>query len=168
MSKTDSNSRSYKQAAVLRAPHMDGLTWKRSIHAGHSSGLSAPTYSGRELPRQKAAQSLLERLPSAAQALRYEAVLDALGHMGRNVCILEHHDYATAGIPDVFAAVRPLATGGIEVGLALAIDTDPILQACQGKWVDNALVSMFELGINESLSGSHLRCIRLASREVAE
>ncbi len=106
----------------------------------------------------------MNRLPDARLALRYEAILDALSHMGKAVIIREYYDYATAGLPAVFAAVRPSEDGAFEVGIALASTEDALLSPCLGEWPNRNILSKFVVSNNETLTGKHLRLLRLASR----
>lgn len=150
------------------APAADagGIVRNRSIYAATRSSLS-PSARPTGAPAPGAARKpLLERLPSAAQALRYEAILDAFSFMGKEVTIKEFDDYATAGHPVTFASVRPLDSGDLDVGLALPASDDDILVACRGEFPDQTIRSKFLLEQNQPIGGRQMQLIRLASRAV--
>ncbi len=140
-----------------------GVVRDRSIFSATRSTLSEQG----EARAAAEGETLLQRLPSAAQALRYEAVLDAFSHMGKEVIIEEFRDYASARNPVPFACVRPVDGDHLEVGIALDASEDEMLTACEGQWVSKSIKSKFRLGNNEPISGGQLRLIRLSSRAVA-
>ncbi len=141
-----------------------GIVRDRSIFAATRSTLSEQGEAQVSIEKS----TLLQRIPSAAQALRYEAVLDAFSHMGKDVIIEEFGDYASARNPVPFACVRPVEGEHLEVGIALDASEDESLVACAGQWASDAIKSKFRLGNNEPISGAQLRMIRLSSRAVAE
>lgn len=141
-----------------------GVVRDRSIFSATRSTLSEQG----EPKAESKNETLLQRLPSAAQALRYEAVLDAFSHMGKDVIIEEFRDYASARNPIPFACVRPVDGDHLEVGIALEASEDASLTACAGHWESKSIKSKFRLGNNEPISGGQLRLIRLSSRAVAE
>ena len=141
-----------------------GVARERSLFHATRSSLSQDTRSTKAGHVDK--PTLLRRLPDAKMALRYEAVLDVFTHMGKAVEVREHHDYASAGHPTVFAVVRPLSDGSLDIGVALASIEDELLLPCLGEWPHPTIQSKFTLDNNEPLAGKHLRFIRLASRAV--
>ena len=144
----------------------DGIVRNRSIFSATRSSLS-PSARAEDAPAKGARRKpLLERLPSAAQALRYEAILDAFSHMGKDVIIKEFDDYAAAGAPVIFACVRPLEDGDLDVGLALPASEGESLVACHGEFPSATIQSKFLLEQNQPISGQQMRWLRLASRAV--
>ena len=150
----------------------DGIVRTRSLLSATRSSLSPSAR-----PAQRAAGAadstaaaarvpLLERLPSAAQALRYEAVLDAFAFMGKDVITREFDDYAAAGLPVVFACARPLPSGDLDVGLALPAGEHEGLVACDGEFPHATIRSKFTLGQDKPINGQQMQWIRLASRAV--
>ena len=118
-----------------------------------------------ELPKIHAhdtshATPLGARLPTAAQRLRYEAVLEAVGHMGEDVVIQEYRDYATCTRGQQFAAIRPNSDGGITVGIASDAEDDMRLTACVGKWGSARICAQFELEVHQPIRGWQLGLLR--------
>ena len=145
-----------------------GVERSRSIFSATRSGLSSAD-ERRDTDSSSQGDTLLQRLPDARLALRCEAILDAFTHMGKEVTVREYPDHATAGLPAVFAAVRPGSEAGtFEVGVALSSAEHEELEPCLGEWPHHAILSKFVLHSNETLSGRHLRWIRLASRAMAK
>lgn len=168
MSDATSHNSSSPSRSGKRAPNgTDGVVRNRSIFSATRSTLSDPTARPKDSPASDSPKTLLQSLPSAAQALRYEAVLDAFGHMGKDVIIEEFSDYASARNPVPFACVRPIDGGHLEVGISLDSSEDDALEPCAGQWSSDTITSKFMLGNQEPISGKQLRWIRLASRAVA-
>ncbi len=164
MSNSTPHPTSSRSKATTTPSASGGFVRDRSIFSATRSTLSDQGAS--EADDRK--ETLLQRLPSAAQALRYEAVLDAFSHMGKDVIVEEFRDYASARNPIAFACVRPVDGDHLEVGIALEASEDDSLTACAGQWVSKSIKSKFRLGNNEPISGKQLRLIRLSSRAVAE
>ena len=156
------------QAARESNSNDGGIERTRSIFSATRSSLSNEAYPTPTEPLLAREQTLLQRLPDAKLALRYEAILDALSHISKHVVIREYNNYATASLPTVFAAVRPIEERAFEVGVALPSTEDELLTPCLGEWSDSAILSKFTVRDNEPLSGKHLRFMRLASRAVTQ
>ena len=147
--------------------NVEGIVRTRSIYAATRSSLSPSARpSDDDAQKGNARVPLLERLPSAAQALRYEAILDAFGFMGKDVIIREFDDYAAAGLPVIFACVRPLESGDLDVALALPESEDDMLVACPGEFPSATIQSKFLLEQSKPIGGRQMQLIRLASRAV--
>ena len=157
------------RAGTSKPPHGDnveGIVRTRSILSATRSSLSPSAREPRAARAKDERVPLLERLPSAAQALRYEAILDAFGFMGKDVIIKEFDDYAAAGIPVIFACVRPLESGDLDVGLALSAADHTELSACKGEFPHATIKSKFTLEQDRPINGQQMQWIRLASRAV--
>lgn len=108
---------------------------------------------------------LRERLDTAAHRLRYEAILEAAQHMGADVAVQEYRDYATCTRAGQFAAVRPVSTGEMVVGLAIDPSTDERLVPCLGRWGSDRIVAQFTLAEHQPLRGWHMGLLRRAYNE---
>ena len=139
-------------------PNHDLRTVRRPSFGERHGGISTTIY------EPEASRTLSGRLPTAAQRLRYEAVLDAVGHMGDDIEIVEYRDYAVAKRVLQFVAIRPdIATGHLAVGLAIAPDKDERLAAVRtGEWTSGRLISQFSLESHQPLQGWQLKLLRLS------
>ena len=163
---SDANLQPRPTVDDTKALDAEGIVRSRSIFQATRSSLS-PSARPEEAPaKDPKRKPLLERLPTAAQALRYEAILDAFSHMGKDVIVREFDDYAAAGAPVIFACVRPLTDGNLDVGLALPASEDESLVECRGEFPSPSIQSKFLLEQNKPISGQQMRWIRLASRAV--
>ena len=104
------------------------------------------------------------KLSTAAHRLRYDAVLEAVRHMGRDVVVQEYKEHANCLRGPQFAAIRPNLDGTIVVGLALPVDADIRLESCAGAWGSERIISQFELGVHHSIRGWQLGLLRRAYR----
>lgn len=102
------------------------------------------------------------RLATAAHRLRYDAVLEAVRHMGKDVDVQEFQEYATCSRGRQFAAVRPQADGTIAVGLSLPATEDVRLVGCAGTWGSDRIISQFILDVHEPIRGWQLGMLRRA------
>lgn len=130
----------------------------RRWNLAQGDGAPAP----RTPPAHGLARPLRERLATAAHRLRYEAVLEAVGHMGADVHVEEYRDYATCTREVQFAAIRPLPSGTLLVGLAVAPDHDLRLQPCGGRWGSERITAQFELAVHQPIRGWQLGLLRRA------
>ena len=71
-----------------------------------------------------------------------------------------------AGRPVVFACVRPLDSGDLDVGLALPASEHEDLGACVGEFPHATIRSKFTLKQDKPINGQQMQWIRLASRAV--
>lgn len=169
--------RGREDGASAENGNIDGIVRSRSIYAATRSSLSPSARPSGSRAEPQAGHALglglgskrtplLERLPSAAQALRYEAILDAFSFISKHVVIKEFDDYAAAGHPIIFASVRPLDSGDLDVGLALPPTEDEMLTACKGEFPSATITSKFLLEKTKPIGGRQMQLIRLASRAV--
>ena len=140
------------------APNADLRTVQRPSFGERHGGISTTIY------EPASGNTLSGRLPTAAQRLRYEAVLDAVGHMGDDIEIVEYRDYAVAKRVLQFVAIRPdLETGQLLVGLAIAPDKDERLSPVSpGEWTSGRLISQFALESHQPIQGWQLKLLRLS------
>ncbi len=134
-----------------------------SLHQASRKALSTP-------PKQRTYETSKEsvlggRLASAAHRLRYDAVLEAVKHMGKDVRIQEYHQYAVCTRTHQFAAVRPLANGTICVGIAADPAHDERLEPSDSAWGSQRITAQFLLNTHEPIRGWQLGMLRHAYQQ---
>lgn len=154
------NLRPSKLPPLLR-PKGDALD-RLGTHAAqrvHARDVDVPKYQAHKTDFES---TLGGKLATAAHRLRYDAVLEAVRHMGTDVDVQEYRDYATCSRGRQFAAVRPQADGSIAVGIALSSEDDVRLEACAGRWGSERIVSQFVLDVHQPIRGWQLGMLRRA------
>lgn len=147
---------------------MDRSTPKSKLSSSYSSTLSGQQPGAlRDTPGRNTIESVRDRLTSAAQTLRFDALLEAVQHMGPEVQIQEYRDYATATSGKQFAAVKPLSDGSFVVGLSIDPSEDRRLEPCLGQWGSSRLVSQFRVSSHDAIQGWQLRQLRMSYREAS-
>lgn len=147
---------------------MDRSTPKTPHQSSSTSrfGYASPeVWPGKE--NKPTTDTLRSRLSSAAQTLRFDALLEAVQHMGPEVQLQEYRDYATATSGKQFAAVKPMSDGSFVVGLSISPTEDRRLEPCLGQWGSSRLVSQFRVGAHEAIQGWQLRQLRMSYREAS-
>ncbi len=107
-----------------------------------------------------------EAFETAAHQLRYEAVLEAVSHMGTDVRLERGDGLATARRGVAFAKVYALPTGRVSVRLAVDPAVNEQLTPCTDDDCEGALTAQFELGTSEPIRGWQLGLLRQAYRSV--
>jgi len=141
-----STSRKARRSSLYQAERAP-LNSPPEKHRAHATGYVTP---------------LGERLSTAAQRLRYDAVLEAVRHMGKDVKIEEHNAYASCYREQQFAAVRPHTKGIMLIGLAVESSLDERLDTATGKWGSDAITAQFALDVHQPIRGWQLGLLRRA------